>query len=150
MEIKNIQVTNHAFMQDITRFFTQEGKESITFVVRGNSMRPFLENKRDKVVLVPPCRPKTGDVVLAKIGKERYALHRVITIKGETFTMQGDGNPTWMKETFTEADIIGIAKAFIRKGRRVETDSFQWKFYSVTWKILKPARRILLAIYRRL
>ena len=151
MNSKPIQkrVNNHLFMQEIRRMFNEEGKKSVTFIVRGFSMRPFLENGRDKVILVPPRKPKTGDVVLAEIMEKRYALHRVIAIKDGVYTMQGDGNPKRMKERFTEGKIIGIADAFVRKGKYISVRSFKWRAYSFIWKMAKPFRRVLLAIYRR-
>jgi hypothetical protein len=90
-----------------------------------------------------------GDVVLAAIGERVYALHRVIKIEDGIYTMRGDGNPLSMKEQFRQADIIGIAQAFIRKGKVVSTAGFKWQAYSFAWKMLTPFRRILLAIYRR-
>lgn len=145
-----IQVENHLLMQEITRMFNEKGKQSVTFVVRGYSMRPFLEDRRDKVMLIPPRTPRVGDVVLAAIGEKVYALHRVIKIEDGIYTMRGDGNPLSMKEQFREADIIGIAQAFIRKGKVVPTAGFKWQVYSFAWKMLTPFRRILLAIYRRI
>lgn len=144
------RVSNHIFMQDIRKQFGEEGKKSVTFVVRGTSMHPFIESDRDKVVLTPPRTPKIGDVVLAEVRKETYALHRVIKIENGQYTMRGDGNPLWMKESFTEEDIVGIASAFIRKGKLVSTDSRKWRCYSRLWSIMSPIRRILLAIYRRI
>lgn len=144
------RVNNHLFMQEIRRLFNEEGKKSVTFIVRGFSMRPFLENGRDKVILVPPRKPKIGDVVLAEIMEKRYALHRIISIKDGVYTMQGDGNPKRMKERFTEEKIIGIADAFVRKGKYVSVRSFKWRTYSFVWKMSKPFRRVLLAIYRRI
>lgn len=144
-----IQVENHLLMQEITRMFNEKGKQSVTIVVRGYSMRPFLEDRRDKVILTPPRTPRVGDVVLAAIGKKVYALHRVIKIEDGIYTMRGDGNPLSMKEQFREADIIGIAQAFIRKGKVVPTTGIKWQVYSFVWKMLTPFRRILLAIYRR-
>lgn len=149
-QIKQKRVNNHLFMQEITRMFRQEGKKSVTFIVRGFSMRPFLEDGRDKVVLVPPREPKIGDVVLAEISEKRYALHRVINIEDGTYTMRGDGNPLSMTEQFTQDKIIGLADGFIRKGKFVSTGSRKWRCYSAVWNFLKPLRRILLAIYRRI
>ena len=149
-QIKQKRVNNHLFMQEITRMFRQEGKKSVTFIVRGFSMRPFLEDGRDKVVLAPPREPKIGDVVLAEISEKRYALHRVIKVENGIYTMRGDGNPLRMTEQFTQDKIIGLADGFIRKGKFVSTDSRQWRCYSAVWNILKPLRRILLAIYRRI
>ena len=145
-----IQVENHLLMQEITRMFNEKGKQSVTFVVRGYSMRPFLEDRRDKVILTPPRTPRVGDVVLAAIGEKVYALHRVIKIENGIYTMRGDGNPLSMKEQFREADIIGIAQAFIRKGKVIPTAGIRWQVYSFVWKMLTPFRRILLAIYRRI
>lgn len=144
-----IQVENHMLMQEITRMFNEKGKQSVTFVVRGYSMRPFLEDRRDKVILTPPRTPRIGDVVLAAVGEKLYALHRVIKIENGKYTMRGDGNPLSMKEQFRETDIIGIAQAFIRKGKVVSTSGIKWRAYSFTWKMLTPFRRILLAVYRR-
>lgn len=145
------KVDNHLFMQEITRMFRQQGKKSVTFVVRGYSMRPFLEDGRDKVILTPPRPPKKGDVVLAEVRERTYALHRVIRIDDNgTYTMRGDGNPLSMTEQFTLDKIIGIADGFIRKGKFVSTGSRKWRWYSATWEALKPLRRILLAIYRRI
>ena len=143
------KVNNHLFMQDITRMFSQEGKKSVTFVVRGFSMRPFLEDGRDKVILAPPREPKIGDVVLAEVFEQKYALHRVIKIEDHVYTMRGDGNPLSMTESFTFDKIIGVADGFIRKGKKVSITSRKWRWYSATWNALKPMRRILLAIYRR-
>lgn len=143
------RVNNHLFMQEITRAFSS-GKKSVTFVVRGFSMRPFLEDGRDKVILVPPREPKIGDVVLAEVREQIYALHRVIKIENGVYTMRGDGNPLQMTEQFTLDKIIGLADGFIRKGKIVGTDSRKWRLYSATWNALKPFRRILLAIYRRI
>lgn len=144
------RVNNHLFMQEITRLFREQGKKSVTFVVRGFSMRPFLEDGRDKVILAPPREPEIGDVVLAEVREQIYALHRVIKIENGTYTMRGDGNPLRMTEEFTYEKIIGVADGFVRKGKTVNTDSRKWRWYSATWNALKPLRRILLAIYRRI
>lgn len=144
------RVENHTFMQEIRRLFNEEGRKSVTFVVHGISMNPFLVGGRDKVVLAPPRTPRVGDVVLAEFKERTYALHRVIDIKDGVYTMQGDGNCLSSTEQFTEDKIVGIAEAFIRKGKPVRTDSRKWRMYSSTWKALRPFRRILLAIYRRI
>ena len=144
------KVNNHLFMQEITRVFREQGKKSVTFIVRGFSMRPFLEHERDKVILAPPREPKIGDVVLAEVREQTYALHRVIKIENGTYTMRGDGNPLRMTESFTYDKIIGVADGFVRKGKAISTNSRKWRCYSAIWGALKPFRRILLAIYRRI
>ena len=91
-ESRTVQIENHTLMQEITRMFNELGKESVTFTVRGYSMRPFLEDCRDKVILTPPRKPHTGDVVLARIDEKRYAMHRVIKVEKDKYTNQtGEG-----------------------------------------------------------
>ena len=50
-------------------------------------MRPFLENNRDKAILRKPDKLKKGDVVLAEISPQNYALHRIIKIIGENIVI---------------------------------------------------------------
>ena len=144
------RVDNHLFMQEIRRQFNEGGKKSVTFVVRGISMHPFIESDRDKVILAPPRTPQIGDVVLAEVQKETYALHRVISIKDGIYTIRGDGNPLWMKEQFTEENIVGVADAFIINGKTVPIAGSRWRNCSRFWKLMMPMRRLLLAIYRRI
>lgn len=121
---------------------------SVTLRLRGISMRPFLEDNRDKAILKKAISPKVGDVVLAEIGDKHYVLHRIIKIEGEHVTMQGDGNVS--TETCKMQDVHGIALGFYRKGRSEleKTDSTKWKIYSFVWMHLRPVRKYLLAFHR--
>ena len=121
---------------------------TVTLRLRGISMRPFLEDNRDKAILRMAVCPKVGDVVLAEIGNKHYVLHRIIKIDGEHVTLQGDGNLS--TETCEAQNIHGIAIGFYRKGRsRLErTDEPKWKTYSFVWMHLCPIRRYLLAFHR--
>lgn len=141
---------NATFFNKVKSILNEGKEQSVTFTVRGYSMRPFLEHERDKVVLTAPHPPKVGQVVLAEIKEKVYALHRIIKIEGETITMRGDGNYLRSKEVFTTDKIVGTAEAFIVKGKYVSTSSRKWRCYSTVWGILKPFRRIILAIYRRI
>ena len=141
------RVNNHLFMQEITRVFREQGKKSVTFIVRGFSMRPFLEHERDKVILAPPREPKIGDVVLAEVREQTYALHRVIKIENGTYTDFPGELYCARKDSPL---IIGVADGFVRKGKAISTNSRKWRCYSAIWGALKPFRRILLAIYRRI
>ncbi len=123
--------------------------KSVTFVVRGHSMNPFLVSGRDKVILTLPLKPRTGQVVLAEVKPQIYALHRIIKIDGDTITMRGDGNLLSQKETFRADKIVGTAQAFIRKGKKVRLSSRKWRCYSFIWSCLRPFRRLLLSFFRR-
>ena len=122
-----------------------EGR-TVTFRVRGRSMRPMIEGDRDSVVLVPCTgEVKKDDIILAEVSPKRYVLHRIIKEDGDTLTMRGDGNLVGT-ETFRRSDVIGRAEAFIRKGKRLNMDSRRWKVYSFFWTRLLPLRRYLLFI----
>lgn len=122
--------------------------QTVTFSVRGRSMRPMIEGDRDSVVLAP-CEGeiRVGDVILAEFAERVYALHRIIKVEGDRFFMQGDGNLIGT-ESFTRDKVVGRAIAFIRKGKRLNMDSLKWRCYSAIWPRLQPVRRYLLfAIY---
>ena len=148
-EVRKKRIPNSEYAAQIARLFKEKSCERITFRVYGYSMRPFIENGRDQVELVPPQKPQIGQVVFAEVAPKTYALHRIIRIDGNIITMRGDGNRLSQTESFTADKIIGTASAFIRKGKRIGTDSRKWRIYSRIWEFLKPIRRVLLAIYSR-
>lgn len=123
---------------------------AVTLPLRGISMRPFLEDGRDKALLVKATQPKVGDAVLAEIAPKTYVLHRIWAIQGDHVTLLGDGNLS--PEHCRLADIKGTATAFYRKGRTTpdSTDGRKWRVYSFLWTRLRPLRRLLLAIYKRI
>ena len=124
---------------------------TVTLPLRGFSMRPWLEDGRDKALLAPvPETLNIGDVVLAEIDKARYALHRIVSISGNEMTLCGDGNIT--PEHIQRADVIAIATGFYRKGSSTLSPVKGNKAYTIYWKTwlaLKPLRRYLLFIYRK-
>lgn len=143
--MKRIQLPNAEFLPHLCRLIDEGHKVSLR--IKGNSMRPFLENERDIVVLAGASEYRTGDVVLAEIHKGCYVLHRIESIEGDTISLRGDGNIK-STETCKISDIRAIAAAFIRNGKTITTKSRIWRFYSKCWTKLLFARRILLAIYR--
>lgn len=151
MKTHNLQVPNRVLIGAVKQML-QEG-HTATFRVKGVSMRLFLENERDLVKLEPvqPEAVGVGDVVLAEVEPETYVLHRVIRRQGEQLTLMGDGNLVGT-ETCRATDVVGIATAFYRKGRQKPdlVTGRKWRLYSYLWLRLKPFRRVILGIYRRL
>ena len=148
LEVRQIQIANDILMPEIIRLI-DEG-HTVTIMLKGYSMRPFLEDQRDKALLTKPKDISKGDVVLAEIRPKQYVLHRIISIKGNQVTLRGDGNLGI--ETCRKDDVKAFALGFFRKGReKIEkTNSIKWLAYSWVWTHLFPFRRILLAIYRRI
>jgi hypothetical protein len=114
--------------------------------LRGRSMRPFLEDGRDKALLQLCDYPKVGDAVLAEISKGHFVLHRIICIDGNQVTLRGDGNLS--DEYCLLSDIKAKAVGFYRKNRKKvdRTDGLKWRLYSWWWTHLYPLRRYLLFI----
>ena len=77
--------------------------------------------------------------MLARLSDSRYVLHRVVDRNRSLLTLMGDGNLRGT-ESCTRDDVLGTVTSIngIPPG-----DGSLWRF-------LKPLRRVLLAIYRRL
>ena len=123
----------------------REGK-TVVLPVRGNSMRPFIQNGNDCVELHPlPPVLRMGDVVLARTSKGYYVLHRVTAISPDLLTLEGDGN-IGLRETCRPSDVLARAEWVIdaHKERHSLLDRrarIKWRM----WYMLRPLRRVLLA-----
>lgn len=143
MDCETRMMANEVLLPQVVEMLN-EG-HTVTLPLRGRSMRPFLEDGRDKALLVAVKEPpRVGDAVLAEISKGHYVLHRIVKIEGERVTLRGDGNLG--TESCRIEDIRALATAFFRKGRN-EPDSvkgWKWRIYSWWWMRLLPIRRYLL------
>ena len=135
-------MANEVFLPQVVALL-HEG-HTATLPLRGRSMRPFLEDGRDKALLQLTDEPRVGDAVLAEIAKGHFVLHRIIAIEGEQVTLRGDGNLS--DEHCRVEDIRAKAIGFYRKGRTKldRTDGRKWRIYSWWWTRLYPIRRYLL------
>lgn len=148
LQIKEVQFANAVLLPEIVKMI-EEG-HTVTLRLRGFSMRPFLEDNRDKALLTKPTNVKTGDPVLAEIAPGHFVLHRIVAIDGQKVTLRGDGNLS--DEHCRLSDIRASVIGFYRKGRTNldRTDGTKWQVYSWLWMHLYPIRRYLLAFYRRI
>ena len=119
----------------------------VTLRVRGVSMRPFLEDRRDKIVLTRPENVQVGDAVLAEIAPGRYVFHRIIAIDGDEVTLKGDGNIRGT-EHCKIPNVMAATKAFIRKEKNYNPQGKAWRCYSALWPTSPFVRRVLLKLYR--
>lgn len=125
---------------------------TVTMTVRGRSMRPFIEDGRDRVLLDKPANLKRGDVILAHTYEKGFVIHRLVRIDdlNHTYTLQGDGNLD--TEHCRPQDVVAKVTKIWRKsgGKPYSTEGFRWRLYSRIWTGLRPLRRYLLAAWRRL
>ena len=85
--IDTVEFPNEVFLKEVAALIV-DGHD-VTLRVRGVSMRPFLEDRRDKIVLTKPLRrPIVGDVVLAEIAQGKYVYHRIITMEDDKVTLK--------------------------------------------------------------
>ena len=115
-----------------------EGRE-VSFTPTGSSMLPFIHGGKDSVTLRLLPDIKVGNIVLARLKGPRYVLHRVVGMDGDSLSLMGDGN-LGHGEKCAGADVLGTVVAI--NGRKPSRGIF--------WRTLKPIRRYLLAIYRRI
>ena len=141
-DIKTIQMANAVLLPEVVRLL-EEG-HTVTLPLRGYSMRPFLENGRDKALLRKPESINVGDAVLAEIAPKHFVLHRIVSIKDDHVTLRGDGNLG--VEHCRLGDVKATAVGFYRKGREKldSTNGRKWRIYSWVWTRLLPLRRYLL------
>ena len=148
LKIVEMQFANAQLLPEIVKLL-DEG-HTVTLQLRGVSMRPFLEDKRDKALLIKAKDVKVGDPVLAETSPSHYVLHRVIQIDGNHVALRGDGNlgVEMCEIENIKASVVG----FYRKGRKKldRTDGLKWTIYSKIWTSIFPLRRYLLAVYRRI
>lgn len=118
-----------------------------TINVKGYSMRPFLEHRRDKVRLAPFTELEAGDAVLAEISPDVYVLHRIVLVEGDTVSLMGDGNLAGM-EVCRKEEVVGVVTHYIRRDKTIPASDPRLRRRVRLWRRLLPVRRYLLCIYR--
>ena len=141
-------MNDNGFIEEAVRLM-QKGV-TVTFPVTGQSMLPFIIGGKESVILRRPGVIDVGDVVLAWVDGNRYVVHRIIKLDYDRVTLMGDGNVKG-----TEHCLLKDVKA--RVTHVVSADNKKRDLYSrwrvraaKLWYWLRPIRRYLLAIYRRL
>ena len=139
-------MTDNDIIEEAIRLVRED--VNVTLPVKGLSMLPFIIGGKESVILHRPGLIDVGDVVLAWVDGNRYVVHRIIKLDYDRVTLMGDGNLT------TEHCALGDIKA--RVTHVVSADNKERDLYSrwrvraaKLWYWLRPIRRYLLAIYRR-
>ena len=123
---------------------------SVTFPVNGNSMLPFIIGGKESVILQKPELPKVGDVVLAWVEKCRYVVHRIIRIDGDHVTLMGDGNLSGTEHCALK-DIKARVTHVVGADEKPHDLYCRWRRVAARlWWHLRPVRRYILAIYKRI
>lgn len=122
---------------------------SVTLPVSGHSMLPFIIGDKECVILHQPGLIDVGDVVLAWADGSRYVVHRIVRIDGDRVTLMGDGNLVGTEHCMLN-DIKALVTHVVDDKERTHYIYNRWrKSAAKIWYWLRPIRRYLLAIYRR-
>ncbi|MDR0989295.1 MAG: S24/S26 family peptidase [Prevotellaceae bacterium] len=142
------QLPGDVLLPEIARLIGQG--HTVTLTVKGNSMNPFFVDSRDSLTLAPftPEVLRRGTVVLARTSDHRVVFHRIVRRRGNELLLQGDGNVR-QTELSDVSGVMGVLVVAIRKGKEFPVSGTVWRVYSFCWMGLRPARRWLLALYRR-
>lgn len=109
--IKEKYYANDVFIPDVVKIL-EEG-HTVTLKLRGISMRPFLEDNRDKALITKARNLKRGDIVLAEVAPKLYVLHRIVKIDADNVVLRGDGNLNC--EYCKLSDVKGFVIGFYRR-----------------------------------
>lgn len=106
---------------------------SMTLTVTGNSMLPFLSDKRDSVILTQVRNePKKGDIYLFQRADGRCVLHRVRRVSGDGIYFIGDAQ-TQIEGPIKRECLLAECHEAVRKGKTVTEKSFLWQFFRIIW-----------------
>lgn len=120
----------------------QSGK-AITFIPDGYSMRPMLQPRQSKVVIIKPDRPvRKHDIALFRRSDGQLVLHRVVRRRGEWLTMCGDGQIE-MEKGIHASQVLGVLKGYSRGGQYVEPSGIKYALYCRTLWLRRLKRRLL-------
>lgn len=108
------------------------------FSPTGISMLPTIKNG-DKVFLIKRSLKKNDIVFYRKNGAA--TMHRAIKINSDFFIARGD-NQFWTENVKFE-DIIAVVDHYFHNGKRIDCDSFIFKFNTFFLPVTRVLRRIL-------
>ena len=124
---------------------------NVTLPVNGNSMLPFIIGGKESVILHSSGGiVDVGDVVLAWVDGNRYVVHRIIKLDYDRVTLMGDGNVRGTEHCLLK-DIKARVTHVVSADNKKRDLYSRWRVRAAKlWYWLRPIRRYLLAIYRRL
>ena len=122
---------------------------TVTFPVTGQSMLPFIIGGKESVILHRPGLIDVGDVVLAWVDGNRYVVHRIIKLDYDRVTLMGDGNVRGTEHCLLK-DVKARVTHVVDAKDKTHYLYNRWRMLGAkVWYWLRPIRRYLLAIYRR-
>lgn len=132
-------------MEQLLELMKETG--TVSLVISGDSMAPFLCHGRDTVYLSGPDRAlKRGDMILYRRTGGAYVLHRICRVEEDSLSLIGDNQ--WAVEPGIRRDqVLALVTAVRRKGKLLKPGSFCWDFFEKVWIRMIPFRPLICRIY---
>ena len=112
---KEIIIEADALMDSVVSQLDQGMAVAITGC--GDSMKPFIENGEDKVVLekIPDGKEIcVGEICLYKRLNGKYAIHRIFAVQEECFSAVGDSQ-FFIEKDIPKCNLVAIVSRIIKK-----------------------------------
>ena len=123
---------------------------SVELPVRGRSMRPFLKEGSDSVILRAPDRPlQKYDVPLYQRPDGSYVLHRIVAIGKRSYICMGDAQLV-QEYGISLGRIIAYMTAVRRGDRLIDVRSQKHLFCVKAWHYSRLLRRFLWRVKRKI
>ncbi len=123
---------------------------SVPVYISGNSMNPFLTDRRDVVYLksFSDNDLKKDKILLFRRSDGQLVLHRLLKqLADGKLQVVGDGQTVC--EKIDKAQVIAVVSEIERKGKKRSADYFVWKAVSFGWRLLMPLRPVIMRVWRK-
>ena len=127
------------------------GGQTVEIMPRGISMRPFIREGRDSVILTASGKEnlKKHDVALYRRADGSVVLHRVARVTDLGYTMIGDAQFVYENGVSAEA-VIAKVVATRRAGRVISENSSLHRCAVALWYGIRPVRKFFRRVRRRI
>lgn len=119
---------------------------------QGYSMYPFIDPRRDEVVLAgieEGSALRRGDVVLYRRENGMLVLHRIYKIGQDGLYLLGD-HQTAIEGPVRREQVKGKMTGMVRDGRYMDVGNPGYRMLSVVWLWIRPVRRAIMVPAARL
>lgn len=142
-------IPNEVFFASVEEVLA-EGR-SVEMTVKGFSMRPFVRNERDVVVLSPVGdMPLREGMVLLFRYRGAHVLHRLRRVEGERLTLEGDGNYRQSECVTPEAVVAYVSEVRLESGKKLQYNDLGWRRRTIMSLTRKRVRTLALDWKRKI
>lgn len=149
MPMSELKEVKSDSIMPVIKNLIKEGK-GVRITVTGNSMYPFLRDKKDSVVLYKTSMEsvKIGDIILVRRQEGDYVLHRVIRKGKQALYLLGDAQKSKEGPIYS-SQILAKAEVIYRGERELAVDGWFIRILSLLWTLVIPFRKIIMKGYHK-